>query len=67
MGKAKRGKLSRRVRHDPVGLPPSPAGAAGAGGGGGAGAVGGSGGKAERVHVLLEEVRKRGVTCCCDL
>jgi hypothetical protein len=59
MGKAKRGKLSRRVRHDPVGLPPSPAGAAGAGGGG-AGAVGGSGGKAERVHVLLEEVRSGG-------
>lgn len=57
MGKAKRGKLSRRVRHDPVGLPPSPAG--GAVDGGGAGAAGGGGGggaKAERAHVLLQEV-----------
>jgi hypothetical protein len=58
MGKAKRGKLSRQARHDPVGLAPSlPKGTgAAASGGGGAAAGAGGGGKAERVHVLLQEV-----------
>lgn len=54
MGKAKRGKLSRRARHDPVGLPPSPAGATSAAGGGGLAGPDGRG--AGKAHVLLQEV-----------
>lgn len=57
MGKAKRSKLSRRARHDPVGLPPSPAGATSAADGGGA--AGADGGRAGKAHVLLQEVRSR--------
>lgn len=57
MGKAKRGKLSRGARHDPVGVPPSSAPTSAAAAAAAGGAAGAAGAKAERAHVLLQEVR----------
>ena len=60
MGKAKRGKLSKRARHDPLGGPRSPGGLKGAAGGGAESASGGGGGRGNQAHVLLQEVRALG-------